>query len=355
MQLTKPSFYLRLCLVAGCLSCITALWQTSLQGQTQSRPSQNGRAPAQQVPKRTGQPTVAPANPNSVAPKPSAQANSAKPATPSASANGLFNLRHKLKAGELVRTKNVHVVNTVTRIQSVDDISESRTVSDKVWEIKSVSRDGQITLEYRIESVDMSQKKGDDEEVKYNSLTDKEAPSIFSAVAETIAKPVAIVTIDPFGTIIERDTKSKVPPIGMGELAMPLPKEPVALGAQWSIPHDCRVKLEDGTQKTIKIREQYTLEKVSAGVATIRVQSVPITPVDDPSIEVQLMQQLSSGTIKFDIDAGRMIFKQLDWDEDVVGFAGADSSLKYNARFTEDIVPPATQAASKPGSTKNKR
>lgn len=358
MKSHNPSFYLRFLLAACCIGCGSfwdlSLGQSSALGQAPSRSPQTGREPKQQIPKRTGQPTVAPPNPNAATPKSTVQANTAKQAT-SSIANGLYDLRHKLKAGELVRTKNIHVVNTVTRIQGVDDFSESRTVSEKIWEIKSVNREGHITLEYRIESVDMSQKKGDDDEVKYNSLVDKEVPPIFSAVAETIAKPVVVVTIDPFGTIIERDSKSKLPPIGMGELATPLPKEPVAIGAQWSIPHECRVKQEDGTQKSIKIREQYTLEKVSAGIATIRVQSVPITPVEEPSVEVQLMQQLSSGTVKFDIDTGRMISKQLDWNEDVVGFAGADSSLKYNSRFTEELLVPAVQSANKPSPAKKKR
>jgi len=51
------------------------------------------------------------------------------------------------------------------------------------------------------------------------------------------------------------------------------------------------------------------------------------------------MQQLTNGTVKFDIDAGRVLKKQMEWDESVVGFNGADSMMKYVARYTEEIQP----------------
>ncbi|MCA9213208.1 MAG: hypothetical protein KDB27_09095, partial [Planctomycetales bacterium] len=63
-----------------------------------------------------------------------------------------------------------------------------------------------------------------------------------------------------------------------------------------------------------------------------------LTPVDDAKIKAQLIQQLSSGTIRFDVDAGRLMSKQLDWDESVLGFSGAGSNMKYLARFTEKLL-----------------
>lgn len=335
-----------LCLIlTSCLA--TSGWDHSAQAQTNRTKTGNRttttRAPGNQT--RQPLPTSQPARAAAAQP-------TAKQTAPDAS--GKFTLRHRLKPGEVLHMRTEHVANTVTRIQGTEDVSESRSVSDKVWEVKAVSPEGLMTFEYRIEAVEMSQKQGDKEEVAYNSRTDKEAPAIFSRVADTIAKPIAEVTIDPSGTVIERDKQSKTPPLGMGELAVPLPAEPVALGAQWSIPREIRVKLDDGTHKTIKLREQYTLEKVSAGVATIGVQSQPLTPVEDSSVEAQLMQQMSQGVIKFDIDKGRLISKQLDWDDEVVGFRGAETSLKYVARFSEEAIQAPARAASAPAGAKRK-
>ena len=284
---------------------------------------------------------AAPSSSQSVAtpsptPAPKPVSTAANPVVTKPTASGTFRLAHNLKAGEIIRTRTTHIANTITRVQGTEDVSESKSISDKVWEVHSVDPDGTMTLEYRIDAVDMMQKQGDKERITYNSRTDKEVPDMFSRVAETISKPIAIVTIDSSGSIVERDNQSKAPPLGMGELALPLPKEAVAIGAQWSIPRECRVKLDDGTQKVVKLREQYTLEKVSAGIATIRIQTHPLTPVDEPSVEAQLMQQMSEGVAKFDIDRGRMISKQLDWDDEIVGFRGAETSLKYTARFTEE-------------------
>jgi hypothetical protein len=221
-----------------------------------------------------------------------------EPATKSAPAAGTVVLKHKLKAGETLRTRTTHVANTLTRVQGTEDISEANTVSEKVWDVKSVEPNGNITFEYRLEALNISQKQSDRPEVTYNSKTDEKPPEIFARLAETLAKPIATITIDG-----SRET---------------------------------RVKLENGTYKTIKLREQYTLEKVSAGVATIRVDTHPLTPSNDANVDSQLMQQLSKGIIKFDIDNGRLISKQLDWEDEVVGFRGAESSLKYSARFTEE-------------------
>ncbi len=252
---------------------------------------------------------------------------------------GAIVLKHKLKKGETLRTRTIHVANTITRVQGTEDISEARSVSEKVWEVKAVEPNGHMTFEYRLESVDMSQKSGEKPEVKYNSQTDEKAPEIFASLSEKVGKPLAMITIDGTGTVVDRENQidGKLFNMGgMGELAVPLPADPVAIGAQWSIPRETRVKLENGTYKTIKLREQYTLEKVAAGVATISVDTHPLTPSNDPSVDSQLMQQLSKGTIKFDVDQGRLISKQLDWDDEVVGFQGSESSLKYSARFTEE-------------------
>ena len=57
------------------------------------------------------------------------------------------------------------------------------------------------------------------------------------------------------------------------------------------------------------------------------------------------MQRIKKGEIKFDVDAGRILSQQMDIDETVIGFNGADSMLKYLARFTEELLAPNTNTA----------
>lgn len=266
-----------------------------------------------------------------------------KPQAPDAK----YSLQYKLQAGESLYSKVIHFAETRTKMSDHEESSSSRTTSEKVWEVKTVDAKGNMTFEYRILSVDLAQRVGDKDEIKYSSETDSTAPDIFKKVAETVNKPLGMVTINPRGQVTGRDKDSKNPQLGMGDLTIPLPEEPIAIGAEWSVPREMRVKLEDGSQKTIKVRELYTLEKVSAGVATIRIESQPLTPVNDPAVESQLIQQLSKGQIKFDIDRGRMLSKQLDWDEEAIGFRGDNTSLKYDAKFTEELLTTAPKTASK--------
>src|SRR5690606_6039881 len=103
-----------------------------------------------------------------------------------------------------------------------------------------------------------------------------------------------------------------------------------------------------GKVKRVKTRQQYTLESVETGIATISVKTQVLTPVNDPKLEAQLVQQLTNGEVRFDIEAGRVRSKQMDWDELVIGFSGADSTLKYLARFTEENLPASERVAEKP-------
>ncbi len=267
--------------------------------------------------------------------------------TPAASSGENVTLRYKLKAGEQLVSKVVHFAETRTKMSGHEESSSSRTITEKVWEVSAVNPKGEMTFEYRITAVELAQSVGDGEELKYNSTTDTEAPDMFKQVAETVSKPLAKVTINPQGQVVSREGDLKSPQLGMGELTLPLPAESIAIGGQWSVPREVRVKSENGVHKTIKVRELYTLEKVSAGVATIRIQTQPLTPVTDPGTESQLIQQLSQGEIKFDVDRGRLLSKQLNWSDEVVGFRGPETSLRYNAKFTEELLPETKRTAAR--------
>ena len=132
--------------------------------------------------------------------------------------------------------------------------------------------------------------------------------------------------------------------LGLGEIAIPLPAEPVKIGQQWQTSSEIPVRRQDGTKKRIKTRMVYTLKSVKTGVATIEVKTEVVTPVNDPQIQSQLVQQITDGEIRFDVDGGRILSREIGWDETVVGFKGHDSLMKYLARFTEELQPAAETA-----------
>ncbi|MFN9914690.1 MAG: hypothetical protein ACK53L_19030, partial [Pirellulaceae bacterium] len=93
----------------------------------------------------------------------------------------------------------VHLAKTNTKISDVEQMSQSRTVSRKVWTVTEVAANGEMTFVHQVDAVDMSQQVGDADEVHYNSRTDRDPPAVFQQVAETIGKPIATVTITPSG------------------------------------------------------------------------------------------------------------------------------------------------------------
>ena len=127
------------------------------------------------------------------------------------------------------------------------------------------------------------------------------------------------------------------------------------IGSRWHEPSELTAVGSDKQVKRIKTRKSYTLEKVQTGIATISVRTEVLTPVNDARLQSQIIQQLTNGTIKFDLDSGRLRSKQMDWDETVIGFSGGDSQLKYLARINEDLlqkIPASAKATSRKKSLK---
>lgn len=265
-------------------------------------------------------------------------------------ADQAYLLRYKLQAGEKVVSKVFHESETQTTIAGVREDSNSRTTSVKIWEVTKVDSSGNMTFEYSIDQVQMSQSIGE-ESFEYDSDADPEVPEVFASVASLIGKPLATVTINGAGELVERDRDFKIPQLGMGELTLPFPKESVAVGAEWHVPRELRLKMDNGKFKLVKVRELYRLEKVSAGIATISIQTQPLTPVVDPALEAQLIQQLSKGTIKFDLDSGRLLSKRLDWSEKVFGFKGPESAMRYDATWQEELLPSTARRAKRDSQT----
>ncbi|MCU0707206.1 MAG: hypothetical protein MUF23_02835 [Pirellula sp.] len=247
-------------------------------------------------------------------------------------------LRYRFEPGMVIRSEVTHLAKNGTRIDSVQQEANSRTVTDKSWRVIAADG-GTTTFEYWIDRVDMSQQVGDAEEIRYNSDEPTDAiPPQFAGAADTVGKRVSTIRIDETGMVVARSDIHNPPHMGMGDVTLPLPKNPVSVGATWEIPREMKIQRKDGTQRLVKFREFFKLEKISAGVATVSVKSEPLSTMGEPSEEAQILQQLSNGTIRFDIDAGRMIAKELAWDHQVVAFSGPGSVLEYSARLNDEVV-----------------
>jgi hypothetical protein len=256
-------------------------------------------------------------------------------------------LRYQFTLGETVRWKVTHEATTETRIQGNSQSSKSRSVSTKVWHVDSIDDDGNISFTHSVESVNMWQELSDRPKVGYDSTKDTTVPREYEQVAKTVGVPLTSVTISSEGKLIDRKSSLGQPNFGLGDIVMLLPPKPVKAGSKWTEPAEIQIREANQQVKRIKIRKLYTLKKVQTGVATIEIKTEVLTPIHDASVKAQLVQQIADGTVRFDVDAGRVISRRMDWDESVIGFSGDDSLMEYLARFTEELLSDEARTARK--------
>jgi hypothetical protein len=264
-----------------------------------------------------------------------------------------FALRYQFHPGETLRWNVEQRTQMRTTVSKSTQDAETASFSQKTWRVKEVQADGTAVFEYSVEWVDMRQKLSGSQEIRYDSRTDKTAPPGFQDVAAAVGVPLSTIALDARGKIVKREkhaVKGSSSQEG-GEITVPLPAEPIAVGHVWTQPCDIEVPLPTGGMKKIKAVQQFKLESVKTGVATIGTSTQILTPITDPAIEAQVVQREGQGTVRFDIDAGRVLSQQRDTDKHVVGFRGDASSLHYVNRFSEEFIPePAVAAGNAIGS-----
>jgi hypothetical protein len=272
-------------------------------------------------------------------------------AAPAVAAPEKHTLRYKFRPGETIRWEVVHQASVQTTISGTTQTAETVTKSIKIWRVTGVREDGTAEFEHSVQSVDMRQKLTGRQEVRYNSDTDKTPPAGFENVAKSIGVPLSVITLNAKGEVVHRIEKAQsASKTNEGQVTIPLPEQAVAVGESWSFPYDMVIPINNsGTVKTVKTQQKYTLQSVKNGIATIQLATVVLTPIHDPSIEAQLIQRMWNGTVRFDIEEGRIVGQQMDVDKRVIGFAGGNpnSSLHYLTRFTEELLPASSETASR--------
>jgi hypothetical protein len=278
---------------------------------------------------------------------------SLRSAEPSAADETKYTLRYKFQAGEDCVWKVEHKARVRTTVSGTTQTADTTSISAKRWKISDVKPDGAFSLVHSVDYVDMRQQMSDRDEERYDSREGTKPGPGFGDVAKAVATPLTIATLDARGKVLKREEKQSQPNANKGQMTVELPEEPVAIGKSWNQPFDIDVTVKDGAMKRIKAQQHYVLEAVENGLATIRVETQWLTPNRTPEIEAQLIQRDTSGTVKFDIAAGKVVFQQVDIDRNVIGFQGDASSMHYTTRFTEELLPAAeAKTAAKPKKAK---
>jgi len=249
-------------------------------------------------------------------------------------------LAYRLAAGDRIDMDVAHRALTETTIGPTTQSTETATDSVKTWRVVAVDAQGRATIEQSVDKVTMTSRTSDRGEIRWSSDGDAPPPAGYETVRQSLGVPLSRLVIDRAGRVIERRDLRPVPPSNTGDLVVvPLPDEPAAVGAVWTIPEEVVVEAAGSGRKAVRTRLRYQLEAIDDGIATISVDTTVLTPVDDPRLEARLLERIWSGTIRFDIAAGRVISRSTSVDRRVVGFEGPQSSVRYKASLEERLLP----------------
>ena len=247
-----------------------------------------------------------------------------------------YQLRYRYKKGDVLTWNVEQTLRITTSVKGKTETVETSSRSTKIWTVIDIADDGTATFEYKVGDVNMKRSQTDMEDEKYDSRVDKEIPPAFQPLEGTIGVPLAELSIDPLG---ERKKKRVLTAYrGASEenrIAIPLPKDPIAVGKNWLMDTPIDIQLPDQTVKKITADQQFTLDGVKNDIAAIRFKTRIKTPIDDPKLLSQIIDKHASGSVKLDLDAGHLISQETTINERVIGFEGTGSWIHHQLHFKE--------------------
>ena len=255
-----------------------------------------------------------------------------------------YDLRYKLKPGDKINFLFEQVVSTETRMGGEEERTTSRSQTSKQWEVKNVDSLGRMTFGLKWTAVNMWQKIGDNDPIKYDSETDAKVPEEYETIAGLVGETIAVFSITDSGEIVGKLSDLGDSSFGAGEVTVPLPGKPVSVGHRWNVPTVLNATDERRKSIRLKARISYQLAKVETNKAFISFRTEVLTPVKSEKVRSTIMQQMTDGYIVFDIKRGYPILRRVDWDEKAQGFEGPDSLLTYVGRATEKVKLSPVQA-----------
>ncbi|QEG35020.1 hypothetical protein [Bythopirellula goksoeyrii] len=274
--------------------------------------------------------------------------NFAIAAVESADSGETYTLAYKFELGEVLRYRVDHTADIRSTMEGTTQQAETKSESIKAWKVTDVLPNGEMEFVHLVEVVRMSNRVPNRALVEFDSERDTSPPAGFEQVARAVGVPLSVVRISPTGDIISREEKHPQPPVTDDmPITLRLPEEPVAIGEQWDESYDVPAETKSGASIQVRTRRVCTLESVKHGIATITVEYQILTPVN-AFVESNLIERLTKGTVRFDIEKGRIVSQEHEVDRRILGFAGDSSVMHHVSRMEERLLKADERLARKP-------
>ncbi len=254
-------------------------------------------------------------------------------------ARAIYDLSYRLEEGQTLSWKVEHVTTTKTQISGTTEEASARVETLSTWNVTDVNKStGEMVFTNSIEAIKAWKKVGQEEPALYDSQTTTKAPDEYAAIAETLGQQRSRITFKPNGEILDRQSEFVSTDFSTGDVTIPLPVSPIAVGHRWNVPMSFQSSNEHGAHVNLKARRCYEFLKVRKGMAYISFRTEVLTPIKSHTVRSKILQKMVNGYVVWDIAKGLPIQKRVHWDEKVQGYNGADSFLKYVGRMSVKLV-----------------
>ena len=247
-----------------------------------------------------------------------------------ADAGRKYTLRYRFVAGNTIYYEDhQHVAMTMRQPNfqrtDVNDVHEQ-----KHFRILSVDARGIAEIETAFDHVRMKAQFGNGAPVLFSSSDPPDkVPVPFRKVMESIGQPRARLRVRPTGQLAGEDTSEANP---LNNFLVAFPTDPVAVGETWTNRIVVPVSVNKELERKVTLLRTYRLRSVKDGIAEVTLATSILDPVKAPQLRTQLVQRTPSGTIRFDMNHGRIESRKIGGDETVLNAYGASTLLR--AKYT---------------------
>ena len=248
-------------------------------------------------------------------------------------------LRYKFNAGEKLRYQTSQNVTQQVVSPAGQKLDVSSVEQKRLFRIEAVDEAGVADASMQFEHVRMETQTDDNDRIIYDSsMAPSAVPPKYRSVANGLKKAAPKFHLSPMGTPLSKDGVEEVSAVANACFMMPLPKEEIRIGDFWSSKIPVDVRLAPGVMRKINLQRSYKLKAVNDGIAEIVFYTSLENQIKTPQVKALLLQATPNGTIEFDIQKGRVVRRELRFDNFVLGALGPNTMLTAKGKTVEQLV-----------------
>jgi hypothetical protein len=243
--------------------------------------------------------------------------------------------------GEVLIYRVEHVSNASTVSDGTKAETKTKLNLTKRWKVIAVDATGISTLELSLAALRWETVTPKGETLVYDS---EDAAKSDSHLKEELGKYLgqanAILRVDPQGKVIEVK-ESRFGPASRFEseppFAVVLPGEGPRADQTWERSYDITLEPPQGTGEKFPAVQSYQCKTIVDAVVTIGLTTTARSLPDNALDRIPLLEKQPTGTIVFDVQAGRMLSADLRIDKELTNYQGQGSSYHIQSTYKEEL------------------